>query len=329
MLRIGLLFIFQLLLLDINLLAQIDSTYISPFNQDFSVRSYITAKMAGLDKMTQQGHSGFIYRINAPVGIGVGASWKSYAFAVSRRVSFLRDPKKGKTNSLEFQYYGYRRKFAYSLSLQQHTGFYNELSNRDGSYITYPKMKIHIYGGTFQWVFNNKKFSYKAAFNQNERQLKSAGSFLLGVAAYYTKLSTDTVKLFSEMKSIHENIQFGMTGGYAYSWVLDKSWFVTGSLDVGVNLGHNNPDRVFSEKMHIYPTLNSRIAIGYNLDSWSIGFSSYFSRVYLFINGRDNLSVNEFNMQLTLIKRFDWGNKFVNNTLNETKHRLDRMGLDF
>lgn len=327
MLNIRLLFLLPILLSSLNVYSQVDSTYISSFNQDFSARSYIATKISGLDKMTKQEYIGLIYRINAPAGIGIGASWKNYSFAFSRRIWFLRDPEKGKTNSLELQYYGYRRKFAYSLSLQQHTGFYNEIMNSDGAYTTYPKMKLHMYGGTFQWVFNNKKFSYKAAFNQNERQLKSAGSFLLGAAVYYTKLNTDTLKLFSNMESLHENIQFGITGGYAYSWVLGKSWFVTGSLDLGVNLGHNNPKQIFNEKMKIYPTLNSRIAAGYNLDSWSFGLSSYYNRVYLFIDGKDNLSVNEFNIQLTFIKRFNWGNKFVNKTLNETKQKLDRFGF--
>lgn len=327
MLNIRLLFLLPILLSSLNVYSQVDSTYISSFNQDFSARSYIATKISGLDKMTKQEYIGLIYRINAPAGIGIGASWKNYSFAFSRRIGFLRDPEKGKTNSLELQYYGYRRKFAYSLSLQQHTGFYNETMNPDGAYTTYKKMKLHMYGGTFQWVFNNKKFSYKAAFNQNERQLKSAGSFLLGAAVYYTKLNTDTLKLFSNMESLHENIQFGITGGYAYSWVLGKSWFVTGSLDLGVNLGHNNPKQIFNEKMKIYPTLNSRIAAGYNLDSWSFGLSSYYNRVYLFIDGKDNLSVNEFNIQLTFIKRFNWGNKFVNKTLNETKQKLDRFGF--
>lgn len=327
MLNIRLLFLLPILLSSLNVYSQVDSTYISSFNQDFSARSYIATKISGLDKMTKQEYIGLIYRINAPAGIGIGASWKNYSFAFSRRIWFLRDPEKGKTNSLELQYYGYRRKFAYSLSLQQHTGFYNEIMNSDGAYTTYPKMKLHMYGGTFQWVFNNKKFSYKAAFNQNERQLKSAGSFLLGAAVYYTKLNTDTLQLLPDMNSLHENIQFGITGGYAYSWVLGKSWFVTGSLDLGVNLGHNNPKQIFNEKMKIYPTLNSRIAAGYNLDSWSFGLSSYYNRVYLFIDGKDNLSVNEFNIQLTFIKRFNWGNKFVNKTLNETKQKLDRFGF--
>ncbi|MFT3993334.1 MAG: DUF4421 family protein [Dysgonomonas sp.] len=327
MLQPRLLFILPILLFGIKVYSQTDTTYIGSFNQDFSARSYITTKISGLDKMTRQEYSGFIYRINAPVGIGVGASWKNYAFAFSRRIDFLRDPKKGKTNSLEFQYYGYRRKFAYSLSLQQHDGFYNTLINSNGSYTTYPKMKLHMYGGTFQWVFNNKKFSYKAAFNQNERQLKSSGSFLLGVAAYYTKLNTDTLKLLSNIGNMHENIQFGITGGYAYSWVFSRPWFVTGSLDLGINFGHNNPKQIFNHKMDIYPTLNSRIAVGYNLDSWSFGLSSYFNRVYLFIDGKDNLSVNEFNIQLTFIKRFNWGNKFVNKTLNDTKRKLDRFGF--
>ncbi len=112
MLRVGLLLIFQILSLGIKLSSQTDSTYISPFRQDFSIRSYMTSKIAGLDKMTKQEYTGFIYRINATIGLGVGASWKNYGFAFSRRIGFLKNSKKGETNSLEFQYYGYRQKFA-------------------------------------------------------------------------------------------------------------------------------------------------------------------------------------------------------------------------
>lgn len=320
--------IFLILLIGVKVTAQVDSAYIRPFDHDFSVRSIVGHKIAGFDRQSKDGNNnGFIYRINAPVAFGAGASWKDYSFAFSRRFSFIRDRKKGKTSSLEFQHHGYSRKFTYSISLQQHKGFYNDILNQDGTYTTYPDLKINIYGGTFQWVFNNKKFSYKAAFGQNERQIKSAGSFQLGTSLYYSILETDSTKLLSGISHQNKNLQFGINGGYAYTHVLDKRWFVTGSFDLGINIGNNDPGRLLKEKLEIYPVLYSRIGVGYNIQSWSFGFSSYFSRIYLFIDKNENLSMNEFNMQISFIKRFHWGNKFVNKTLQDTKDKLNRIGL--
>lgn len=318
----------SILFLTTKVVAQVDSTYIGFFEHDFSARVYIASKVAGFDiAAPSDEQSGFNYRINAPVGIGVGASWKDYSFAFSRRFGFLRNDDKGKTNSLEFLYHGFKRKFVYSISLQHHSGFYDERTNSNGLFTKYPDTKINMYGGSFQWIFNNKKFSYRAAFNQSERQLKSAGSSQLGVAINYTKLRADSVMLLPGMQKAHENLQFGLNGGYVYSWVLSRGWFLTGSVDVGVNIGNNYPKRVFKEKLELYPTLNSRIAAGYNMRSWSLGFSSYYGRTYLFMDGKNNMSMNEFNMQLHIIKRFSWGNKFVNNTLDKTKQKMERFGF--
>lgn len=311
----------------VQLPGQTDSAYIRPFDYDFSARGYLTNKIVGFDTKPLNEKEGSVFRINAPVGVGFGASWKSYGFAFSRRISLLRDPHKVKTSSLEFQYYGYKRKFAYSVYFQQHRGFYDEQRNPDGNYTTYPDAEVYMYGGTFQWIFNNKRFSYKAAFNQNERQVRSAGSFLLGGALYHNRLNAGSMPLFSDMRQEYENIQFGLSGGYAYSWVLGRHWLLTGSADLGVNLGNNYPTRLFKKKLEVYPTIGSRIAVGYSVRAWSFGLASYSSTIYLFMHGNENLGMNEFNMQVNIIRRFDWGNKFVNNTLNQAKSKLDRFGL--
>lgn len=319
--------IFQILQINTSISAQIDSTYIRSFEHDFSARSYFINKLTGFQKTSENKDLNETFRINAPTAIGAGAAWKSFSFGFSYGVSFMRDKNRGKTNSLEFQYHGYKRKFAYDISLQQHKGFYNEEMRPDGTFIIYPDVKINMYGGSFLWVFNNKKFSYKAAFNQNERQIKSAGSFQLGASMYYSKIKTDSTELFAGMEKVHENIQFGAIGGYAYTWVLGQRWFLTGSASLGVNIGNNYPSRLFKKKMEVYPTFNNRFAAGYNINSWSFGLSSYYNKTYLFFDGKESLSINDISMQITLIKRFHWGNKFVNKTLQDTQKKLDRIGI--
>lgn len=310
-----------------DLYGQVDSTYIKSFDEDFAAKAYFMSKIAGFEKETSHDNNTTEYRINAPGGIGVGLAWKSYSLSVSQRFSFMRDPNKGKTNSLEFQYNGFKRKFIYSVSLQRHKGFFDEKRNQDGTYTLYPDMNLTMYGGTFQWVFNNKRFSYRAAFNQNEKQLKSAGSFQLGAAINYSRLTTNSTIIFDKTHEDLQNLQFGIISGYAYTWVLSSKWYLTGAVDVGVNIGNNYPEVFFKKKMEVYPTVIVRAATGYNIKSWSLGFSMHYNKIFLLFDDDNRLGMNEFNLQLSIIKRFQWGNKFINQKLQETQDKLHKLGL--
>lgn len=302
---------------------QIDSTYIRPFEQAFSSRVYIVDKFFAFDKENEKDKSKeFTLMTNSPISIGVGASWKSFSFGFSYGIDLFRDKKRGKTKSLEFQHHGYGRKLVYDIILEQHKGFYNERKNKDGSYTLHSDVDLELYGGSFQYVFNNKKFSYKAAFNQNERQIKSAGSFLLGGSLYYSKIRTDSTTLFEGMQKVHENLQIGVSVGYAYTWVFSPKWFATGSITTGATIGNNHPGRFFKERMKIYPIVDGRFAVGYNANKWSLGFSSNISKTFLFFNEDESLSMDNVLLKLTFILRFDWGNKFVNDTLNKAQKTL-------
>lgn len=300
-------------------------TYIRSFEQAFSAKVYSVEKFAVFAKENTKDESReFTYRTNNPVNLGLGVAWKDMTLSFGYGFDFFRDKKRGKTNSLEFQHHWYGRKFMYDFFLQQHKGFYNEKPDLNKQYTLYPDIKMNMYGGTLQYVFNNKKFSYKAAFNQSEVQLKSAGSILAGISLYYSKIRTDTTVLFEGMSQNHENLQFGVSGGYAYTWVINRHWFVTGSATVGVSIGNNEPKHFFKERMEVYPSLNSRFAFGYNANSWSLGGSALFNRVYLFFDKEESLSMNNLNFQLTFIKRFDWNNVFVNKTLNKTSDKINK-----
>lgn len=300
--------------------SQIDSTYIEPFQQDFSARFYTNDKYAGFARDSEDQE--MEYRTNNPIGIGVGVSWKNLSFSFSHSFDFFRNRKKGKTESLEFQHHGYARKFVYDVFLQRHQGFYTKGKNAEGSFDIYPNTRLSMCGGILQYVFNNNKFSYQAAFNQNEIQKKSAGSLLLGIALYYSKVHTDSLYLFEGMDVKHKNLQFGASLGYAYSWIFSKQWFLTGSVTAGATIGNNYPSHFFKERIKVYPTVNGKFAIGYNAKDWSVGISYLINQVYLFHTEAESLNMKNQQLQFTIVKRFNWGNKFVNNTLNKTKEKL-------
>lgn len=322
--EIHLLCIFSILFLDsIAIFGQIDSTYIQPFDRDFSARIYINEKSAGFYQTNDNKETE--YKTNAPGSIGLGASWKHLSFSFSKGFDAFRDKDKGKTKSIEFQHHSYGHKIIYDIFLQQHKGFYRDEQNTDKTYDLYPDMELNMYGGSIQYIFNNKKFSSRAAFNLNERQIKSAGSVLFGGSIYYSKIQADSVVIFEGMDRKQRNLQLGLSLGYAYSWAITQRWTATPSFTLGVMMGNNDPRHFFNNSMKIYPALNARFGLSYNAKTWSIGSVFLINRVYLFYKDKQSLSMQNEQIQLTFVKRFNWHNKHANKVLhkiNGTKEKL-------
>jgi hypothetical protein len=74
------------------------------------------------------------------------------------------------------------------------------------------------------WVFNKKRFSLLAAYDQSTIQLRSAGSFIAGLIYYYQKYDYNSPKNFLFIASADKvgriKIHQGSIGfGYTYNWV--------------------------------------------------------------------------------------------------------------
>ncbi len=286
----------------LNVFSQVDSSYIGFFDRKTSIRPYFIEKFTALSHEVNGNGDEIEYRPNTPMGIGIGATYKNISLSGGYGFNFMRDKEKGKTKSIDFQYHHYARKFVIDFFFQNYKGFYTEDS--DEEYTLYPDIKLIQYGTFAQYIFNGNKFSYQAAYNQNEKQLKSAGSFLLGGGIYYNKAASDSTLVFINSRRLN-NFQFGVSGGYAYTWVPNKRIFVSGSISVGVNVGTEGIRRVGKEKFKIYPTAFPRFSMGYNHDTWSIGLSTVINRVYIVYSGDSKMSFDTGVIQLSFIKRFD------------------------
>lgn len=81
------------------------------------------------------------------------------------------------------------------------------------------------------WVFNKKRFSMLAAYDQTTIQLRSAGSLIAGLMFYYQKLDYDSpknlflIQPFSNM-GMMKVYQGGIGLGYTYNWVPARRWVV-------------------------------------------------------------------------------------------------------
>lgn len=93
------------------------------------------------------------------------------------------------------------------------------------------KIQTLIFDGFY--IFNRKRYSYAAAFNQKTYQVRSAGSFIAGLMGYYADFNYDKARnadLIYAMDNIGRLRQYQLSvgGGYAYNLVPAKGWLIGG-----------------------------------------------------------------------------------------------------
>ncbi|SHG15550.1 DUF4421 family protein [Dysgonomonas macrotermitis] len=291
--------------------AQIDSLYIQPFEQNFSLRTYFIQHYTSVfQDFSVDGHDDFEYRTNRPVSIGLGISWNNSSISGSYGFPFLRDRKKGKTHTLAFQYHYYGRKLVFDFAFQKHKGMYKFDGEDESVFEVTPDTKVSQYGVTGQYVFNGNRFSYKAAFDLSEVQLRSVGSFILGGSLYKNRIDAEGPIIVTNPKGktdsiseIQKNIQIGVNVGYAYSWVIKKRFFAAVSMTVGFNVGTESINKLHS-KPELYPSFNPRVALGYHGKEWSVSTSFFDNHVYTFYSDNMSRGISTMSLQMTIVKRF-------------------------
>lgn len=293
--------------------AQIDSLYVLPFEQKFSIQTSVSSKFLSLSQsFDKKSERDFSLMPNTPVNIGLGFTWKNLSISGSYGFQFLRDKKKGRTRSFDFQYHYYARKFVVDLFVQNYRGFNKVYEDDEDTYIRAADVKLTQYGAHGMYIFNNRKFSYKAAYNLSERQIKSAGSFLIGGGIFQSRIKSDSTLTLPNRTNQQDNFQFGVSGGYGYTWVIKKDFFITGSMTIGINMGADRIDKFGKQKLEVYPTFFPRASAGYHADNWSIGISAVVNNIATQISDDSITLLNSGTFQLTFVKRFNTHPKILN-----------------
>ncbi len=106
-------------------------------------------------------------------------------------------------------------------------------------------MTAKVTGADLYWIFNNKKYSYPAAFAQSTQQLKSAGSLISGISYSRHVLDLDTEQLPRNiLEALDPSLRieklsysnYTIHTGYAYNWVFAKNWLAAASFSPAVAL---------------------------------------------------------------------------------------------
>jgi hypothetical protein len=225
---------------------------------------------------------------NYRIGLGFNYKWLGLNFGLISPLKNTDTDKKGTTEGFDFQTNLYLKKLTVDLHLQTYQGYY--LNHKDlrvnGKYPIRKDMTVFSMGGRVIYVFNHKKFSFRAPFLQNERQLVSAGSWIGGVRfGIFNAISDsswsheDLEQFIPSMNSIKSisSLNMGITGGYAYTKVFDNLMFLT--LSATPSLAIQVSDHVFEtpERNQVKGNGSMRMqwrgAFGYNSKKKYLGLT--------------------------------------------------------
>jgi hypothetical protein len=230
------------------------------------------------------------YYSNKPFSFGIGL----YMFEVSAELVFaipLNEKKRtiyGESDATNLVLNVLGKKWGVEAFWQRYEGFYLKDSHvpvpANTPYIQRPDIRTRNVGINANYIFNDKKFSFRAAYNYSERQLKSGGSFILYGSLEDFKIEGDSALLgnnfdepffrTSRVKKF-ESFVVGVEPGYTYSLIYN-GFYINGMLAVGPafnTLTYRMTGQEYGASNQITAVVAVRIALGYNGERFFGGMS--------------------------------------------------------
>jgi hypothetical protein len=294
-----------------------DSSYYKIYPRALTARFYFSKKYSAFTLPAFGNEDDLQYRPNTDLTTGVGATYQNISLNLSYGFGFLNhDDAKGKTKSVDLELHVYPTKWAVDLLAIFHKGLHlhPEKNTTANNYYYRPDVNQHIIGAGAYRVLNAEKFSYNAAMIQSEWQKKSAGSLLVGGQVYYGLIKGDSSLVPKQLENSFaqpgiNRINFFSAGpgiGYAYTLVIQKHFYITGSLIANLDVDFSSEETINKKnnKVAVNPGAVYKAAIGYNSDSWNI--SANWAGNSLWINGASsagNYFVPTGNYRFVLAKK--------------------------
>jgi hypothetical protein len=308
-----------------------DTSYIETYYKDLIVRLYSGEKSHLLELSDLNSPYHLKYLPNGYFNMGAGVNFRSFGISLATKIPIFQNSevKHGETKRFGIQSYIYTSKFAVDVLASFLKGYY--LNNSYEHFSSFTKEKEYQrpdissanMGLSVNYIFNNSHFSYRAAFSDTEKQIKSAGSFLAGgsIFSYQTRADSSLVphgineNYFLKTRDISKSgvLAFNANIGYAYSLVFLKNGIFTLSYILGSGIQDNSVDREFDSginKWRFSVNHSGRLGIGYRFHRFYARVSVIRSTQYTSLKYNDLSIENGTNfLQVSLGKRILLRNK--------------------
>jgi hypothetical protein len=315
-----LIFIFTATSVNAQIAEEEEDEYFVVYDEELVSRFYFSRKYTALQIHDKAAGSRYRYEPNSTLNIGLGATYQWATLNLAYGFGFLNpDRGQGKTRYLDLQAHAYPKKFVIDFFGEFYKGYYllpeGKLAPPGENFYVRPDLVITKIGANVQYLFNFDKLSLRASFLQNERQRKSAGSFLLGFEMYGGRAMGDShllpaVVLEDGGRNFRtlRFLDFGPNAGYGYTWVINGRFFITAVASSSLGLGYSflegggEPGR--NREWGIKPNFFLRGFAGYNYGRWSVNANYVHNRVRFITNKGFTNSIMTGNYRLNFIYRF-------------------------
>lgn len=305
-----------------------DTTYIEEHTKDITARLFGSRKYNYYDIVDNRNGKDqeVLYRPNTPFNVGFGFNYRFIGINIAFNLPVInKQDKYGETKFLDLQSHLYTRRLVLDFYGQFYRGYYIANTNTlfgtpaaTGPVMLRPDVKNMNLGLNVQYVFNSKRFSYRAAYLQNDYQKKSAGSLLIGGEIFGFRMKGDSSLIPSNIpkENFFNDVKFYRTriistaanAGYAYTFVYKKHFFATVSLSGSLGVNHTIMQLTGGgelRKTGIQFNNTVRASIGYNS-------SRYFAGIhYVDMTTRSGSPVENTyqamgagNFRISLVRRF-------------------------
>ncbi|MDD6891119.1 MAG: DUF4421 domain-containing protein [Bacteroidales bacterium] len=303
-----------------GLKAKVKRTFGQVFNQVFSEvdSTYIADNRYNLAFMLEQSFWGEKYRMSAhregelqrisfapdvTPKIGVYFGWRWIFLGVAFNTSDLMGKNKNEATKKEFVLNLYSSRFGIDLYYRKTGNDFHISSYKNFDLPTdyvgqdFKGFESTVKGLNIYWIFNNRKFSYPAAYSQSTNQRVSCGSFMAGfsysnhkIGFDYTLLPADMVANMDESLKFN-NLQFNdynLSFGYGYNWVFAKNCLFNLSLMPALSykkaringLPANADTQWRSWVNNLNVDLITRAGLTWNNSKYFVGASLYINTYY-------------------------------------------------
>lgn len=241
------------------------------------------------------------------IGLYFGWRWIFLGWSVDVDDIYRKTNRKNKGTEFDLSLYSsklgvdiFYRRTGNNYKIHKIKGFPEEIPANYSE--NFSGLKVNIKGLNLYYIFNNRRFSYPAAFSQSTNQRRNAGSFIAGFSISKHKLDFDYNELpdfiqaamnpgmkVRRVKYTNANVSFG----YAYNWVFARNCLACLSFTPALAYKASNVDAEVHEGKQWYSKFNLdfllRAGVVYNNGKYFVG-TSFVGKNYNY--SRNNFSVD-------------------------------------
>lgn len=297
-----------------------NALYIKDYKHKLTTRFYLLSESVGfrINPTDQKTPIHYVPNNDIKNGLAIFHKWYGIGLAIDNPFAGKDIDKKGMSSIFDIRLNAYGSALAAELSIQDYEGFFwknvNELPIVWDPESPYPQRSdMHLFSTSaiLYYIPNHKKHSFRAAYLQNERQLKSAGSLIIMPSFIYLNLKSDSSlipDIYSSFYSVAEDehiingkfFTYGISIGYSYTFVFLKNFYLNFSMIPGGFIQQYVYEYENGEKKvkKIAIMWLGRAAFGFNSDIFYAGMGG----VYGFKATQLNIGQTNFNYDMNQIR---------------------------